>query len=30
MPMSPEQQPGIEAVAQAVGGMTTRYFKLPG
>ncbi|WP_447783891.1 ankyrin repeat domain-containing protein [Stenotrophomonas bentonitica] len=29
MPMSPEQQPGIEAVAQAVGGMTSRYFKMP-
>ncbi|MFG3450453.1 ankyrin repeat domain-containing protein [Stenotrophomonas sp. NPDC047960] len=28
MPMSPEQQPGIEAVAEAVGGMTSRYFKL--
>jgi hypothetical protein len=29
MPLSPEQQPGIEAVAQAVGGMTSRYFKMP-
>lgn len=29
MPMSPEQQPGIEAVAEAVEGMTYRYFKLP-